>query len=122
MEFGERLKRLRRKNGLSLYRLAQRAGVSHSFLHALENGEKSPTLRTLEKICRGLGIDPADFFGPTQSPGQVPIPRHLWPLVQAAMQLSPAQVRSLTHFIDSLQDSESAFAQSAATGDDSDES
>lgn len=54
MEVGKRLKNIREKRKYSQYRLAQKSGISQSFLSSLEAGEKSPTINTLEKIGKNL--------------------------------------------------------------------
>ncbi|MCF8023836.1 MAG: helix-turn-helix domain-containing protein [Clostridiales bacterium] len=56
MNVGERIKAVRKKKGLSQYELAKRADISQSFLSYIERGEKSPTLRTLEKITKAMEI------------------------------------------------------------------
>jgi transcriptional regulator with XRE-family HTH domain len=48
--------------GLSQEELAARAGLSKNFLSAMERGEKSYTMRTLEKYLQGLGLEMAELF------------------------------------------------------------
>ncbi len=47
-----------RRTGLDMSRkqLAQRAGLSYSYLAEIENGAKSPSSRTLDAIAEGLGL------------------------------------------------------------------
>lgn len=54
--FGEQLKSLREKAGLSLNGLAAKAGVDHSQLARLESAERSCTLETAVKIAGALGV------------------------------------------------------------------
>ena len=50
-----RILRAKRENlGISQETLAERAGVDRSYVSILERGLKSPTLETLERICRAL--------------------------------------------------------------------
>ena len=63
MDISNRLLNLRKEMGVSQHRLSQLSGVSQSYLSYLEAGKKSPTVKTLKKICAGLGISIADFFG-----------------------------------------------------------
>jgi transcriptional regulator with XRE-family HTH domain len=49
--------RLRKAQGLSVYALAKRAGVSRSYLGAIEAGTYDPTISKLVKIASGLGVD-----------------------------------------------------------------
>lgn len=52
---------LDRKNW-SLYRLAKESDIAYSSLNNLFQRNTEPTLPTLRKICRGLGISLSDFF------------------------------------------------------------
>ena len=51
------LRRTRRRSGLSLRALAERAGTSHSTLSAYESGRKVPTVETLDRIVRAAGFE-----------------------------------------------------------------
>jgi len=54
-----RILRAKRENlGISQEVLAERAEVDRSYVSILERGLKSPTLETLEKICKALGTLP----------------------------------------------------------------
>lgn len=66
---GEVIKRLRERSGLSLRTLATRVDFSASFLSQLENGQVSPSIASLERIVRELGVTLADLFEASQSPG-----------------------------------------------------
>ncbi|MFQ3582345.1 MAG: XRE family transcriptional regulator [Chloracidobacterium sp.] len=65
---GENLELLRRQRGLSLERLAARAGVSRAMLGQIEAGDSAPTIAVLWKVARGLGVRFADLLG--DEPGQ----------------------------------------------------
>ncbi|MGB4337976.1 MAG: helix-turn-helix transcriptional regulator [Bacillota bacterium] len=98
IDIASRLKFLRDKRGMSIYRLAREAKVSQSFLSAIEAGQKVPTVTTLRKICEALGISLVEFF--TDEPTQVP--NHLRPLLDEGRRLKPAQVKKLAEFLASL--------------------
>jgi quercetin dioxygenase-like cupin family protein len=68
---GEVLKRARERCGLSLRTLGIRAGFSASFLSQLENGQVSPSIGSLEKICAVLGLTLAGLFEESQAPAPV---------------------------------------------------
>ena len=53
---GANLRRLRVKRGLSLERLARRAGVSRAMLSQIELGHSAPTINLLWKIARALDV------------------------------------------------------------------
>lgn len=59
---GQRLLSSREKRGLSLRTLAEKAGLSASFLSQVERDETSPSIASLEKIALALGMDMADLF------------------------------------------------------------
>ncbi len=48
--------RARRSSGLTLRALAERAGTSHSTLAAYEQGHKTPTVTTLDRVLRAAGF------------------------------------------------------------------
>jgi len=83
---GSRIKRFREEAGLSLSALADRAGVSKGYLHALENGkaeERRPSAKTLHAVAEALGITTADLLGRRVVSDDVPdIPRELRELAE----------------------------------------
>lgn len=54
-KFGLNIRRLRLKLGQSQTALAKRAGISLNYLGSLERGCQNPSLKTLEKVAKGLG-------------------------------------------------------------------
>jgi transcriptional regulator with XRE-family HTH domain len=60
--FGQRVRELRRRKNLSLEALAARAKLNSNFLQKLETGKQSPTLDSIEKVSRGLGVPVAQLF------------------------------------------------------------
>ena len=61
-DVGKRIKVLREERGWAKGTLATRAGIAPSYIPVLENGEKCPTIETLDAICFAFGITLADFF------------------------------------------------------------
>jgi len=57
-----RFKELRTARGLSIRKLAEEAGVSTETVYSLEHGRRQPSVRTLGKIARALGVEAKDFF------------------------------------------------------------
>ena len=55
---GSVLRAKREKLAISQEEVAERAGVDRTYVSILERGLKSPTLETLEKICKALGTLP----------------------------------------------------------------
>lgn len=60
--FGERVRELREKRGLSQERLAQAANLTTGFVNTVERGKKTPSLTTVVKLARGLKVDAAELF------------------------------------------------------------
>jgi transcriptional regulator with XRE-family HTH domain len=59
---GKLIKTLREETELTQEQLAKRAGVNHSYISLLENGERVPTVKTADKLCAALGISLAQLF------------------------------------------------------------
>ena len=55
VRFGLNVRRLRLKKGLSQPALARRAGISANYVGTLERGIQNPSLKTLERLAKGLG-------------------------------------------------------------------
>ena len=66
-DIGEKIRRLREKENITQNALANRAGVSPTYIYQLEQGLKSPTVEYLGYICAGLNISLAEFFAEEQS-------------------------------------------------------
>jgi transcriptional regulator with XRE-family HTH domain len=62
-DVGAVIRRLRRQRGISLRALAASAGVSASFLGAVERGDSDIALRRLALVAEALGRDVASLLG-----------------------------------------------------------
>jgi transcriptional regulator with XRE-family HTH domain len=60
--FGVHVKRLREVRRLSQEELATRSELAADTIRRLEHQEFSPSLRTLRKVCSGLGVSIAAMF------------------------------------------------------------
>jgi transcriptional regulator with XRE-family HTH domain len=56
LQLGERLKRVRRQQGLSGAALAQRVGISRTTLAAIESGDPSPSMGNYVRVMSALGV------------------------------------------------------------------
>jgi transcriptional regulator with XRE-family HTH domain len=63
---GPVLKRLRTRSGLSLRMLAAKVGFSASFLSQLEKAQVSPSIASLDRIARALGVTIVDLLQSAQ--------------------------------------------------------
>lgn len=57
-----RLRELRVGRRMTLKAVAERAGVSESFLSQIERGRAAPSLKTLQSIAHALGLNVGDLF------------------------------------------------------------
>jgi transcriptional regulator with XRE-family HTH domain len=61
--FAANVQRLRSKKKLSQKALADKVGISVSYVSMLERGQRSPPLETIEKMAKALGVTPANLLG-----------------------------------------------------------
>jgi transcriptional regulator with XRE-family HTH domain len=72
LQFGENLRRLRRRKGLSQEELAIRASLHRTEIGMLENGLRVARITTLLQLSGALGIEPGELFaGIDWTPGGV---------------------------------------------------
>lgn len=56
MNIAEKITRLRKDKKMSQSDLAERTGLTQTYISQIERGKQSPTLKSLEKISQALGI------------------------------------------------------------------
>ena len=95
---GLRLKQIRKERNIKLVNLAHDSGISQPSLSNVENGKKSLSIVTLEKVCDALGVSLSDFFSTQQNE----LPPKQYDLLQAAQHLSDTQLDSLINLINSF--------------------
>lgn len=71
---GGEIRRLREQVGLSTRELAARAGVSQPFLSQIERGASVPSMASVYRIARALGVRPGDLL-PAVHPLEVAVVR-----------------------------------------------
>jgi transcriptional regulator with XRE-family HTH domain len=57
-QVGLNVRRIRNQLKLSSRELGAKSGIGKSALSKIENNKRSPTIRTLEKIAKSLGVQP----------------------------------------------------------------
>lgn len=62
MEVGERLKYLRKANGLSQRQLASRSGVTNGLISMIEQGQTNPSVASLKRILDAIPMTFSEFF------------------------------------------------------------
>lgn len=58
--FGETVRMTRRRRRLSQEKLADEAGLHRTHISLIERGLREPSLETLVKLCRALGVSPGE--------------------------------------------------------------
>jgi len=61
VKIGANLKRERVRALLTQQELAERAGVGYPTISRIENDHAEPHFRTIRKLAKALGIDPAEL-------------------------------------------------------------
>jgi len=61
-DVGRNIQNLRKRCGLSIRQLAERAQVTAGIISCIERGKSSPSIATLHKIVTAMGSDLATFF------------------------------------------------------------
>ncbi len=61
-QFGEKVRELRLKQGLSQEELGDKAKLHRTYIGMIERGEKNITLENIEKIAKALGFPVSKFF------------------------------------------------------------
>jgi transcriptional regulator with XRE-family HTH domain len=59
-EFGQRLRELRQKRGLTQTALGTRIGVTHAAISLIEHGHRMPTLTQLIALMDAFDLEPMD--------------------------------------------------------------
>ena len=62
MDIGKRIIEIRKKQSITTNKLANKAGISQSYLREIEIGGKNPTVEILSYICDALNISLKEFF------------------------------------------------------------
>ncbi len=73
ISIGNKIKKLRENRGIHLRTLAERVGVSPSFISQLENNKTSPSLVTLKNIADALGTTVSFLIGDEKKETETPV-------------------------------------------------
>src|ERR671935_310014 len=122
VDVGERLRDIRRLRRATLKTIADRAGVSESFLSQVERGRASASIASLRRIAGALGVSVAALF----EPGGPPRPRVLrrdarpslaFGILGRKLLLTPRPLQHLEVFVGELDPGGSTGAEPYAHGD-----
>lgn len=65
IEFGKRLRALRRERSLSQEQLAELSGLDRTYISSAEIGKRNVTLQTINILAEALGVDPSVLVSET---------------------------------------------------------
>lgn len=72
LPFGAALRRLRLAAGLSQEQLGLEADVQRNFISLIELGQNQPTLSTIAKLARALGMKASELVAEAERPTRRP--------------------------------------------------
>jgi transcriptional regulator with XRE-family HTH domain len=122
VDVGERLRDIRRLRHATLKTIADRAGVSESFLSQVERGRASASIASLRRIANALGVSVADLFEPSGPPRPRVLHRDERPslafgILGRKLLLTPRPLQHLEVFVGELEPGGSTGAEPYAHGD-----
>ena len=62
LQFGKKLKEVRLKKKLSQGDIARKLGVHRSYISGLERGKRNPSLLTINKMAKAIGVEPKELL------------------------------------------------------------
>lgn len=62
LSIGKRIQTVRERAGLTQEQLEEKTGVNTKYISAIERGQKNVTVKTLEKMAKGLNIELYELF------------------------------------------------------------
>lgn len=60
--FGRKLQKVRKGVGFTQEKLADKTGLSTTFIGLIETGKRRPSMKTLQKISSALNVNMKDLF------------------------------------------------------------
>lgn len=105
MDIAKRVKTIRERKGISVYKLAKTSGISSTYLYEVEMGKKQPTVEIISRICDALDISLADFFA--ESKENIELRPTTYKLIEKIATLSEESIKYLEEQADLLKIKES---------------
>jgi len=94
---GERIRNLRKERGWSQEELGEKADLHHTYVGAVERGEKNASIDTLDKIADALDIEMVDLF--TLTKGKMNVDKLRACIIEEVKESSPATLKLIAALI-----------------------
>src|SRR5208283_2638256 len=94
---GERIRNLRKERGWSQEELGEKADLHHTYVGAVERGEKNASIDTLDKIADALGIEIVDLF--TLTKGKMNVDKLRAYIIEEVKESSPGMLKLIAVLI-----------------------
>jgi transcriptional regulator with XRE-family HTH domain len=122
VDVGERLRVIRSRRRQTLREVAERAGLSESFLSQVERGRASASVASLRRIADALGVAISDLFQPVEESRPRVLRRDDRPslafgILGRKLLLTPKPLHHLEVFVGELDPEGSTGAEQYAHGD-----
>jgi transcriptional regulator with XRE-family HTH domain len=122
VDVGERLRAIRRLRRCTLRTVAERSGLSESFLSQVERGRSSASIASLRRIADALGVSVSDLFEPAGPPQPRVLRRDDRPalsfgILGRKLLLTPKPLHHLEVFVGELDPGGSTGAEPYSHGD-----
>ncbi len=91
MNTNERLNQLMKERGITMYKLSVDSGLSQSTIANVFRRNTTPSIETLEMICKGFGITLSQFFADYEMVEMTP---ELKELFESWVNLRPEQKKA----------------------------
>ena len=111
MGFGERFRAARLALGVTQREIQRRTGVNNKQLGLIEKGKIMPRIDTVERLAKGLGVDPGGLIGDRTLPGMDALP-----IVGLYNQLPPETKKTVKALLADLAASSVRFPAANETG------
>ena len=89
--------------GISQVELAERMGVSKETIGKMERGTTAPSFKTLDSLCRELGISPRNLFPPSKYERHKSATTAMERLIAKAWELDDAEINWIIELIDAVE-------------------
>lgn len=100
MDIAERLKSVRTAKNISVYKLSQLSGVSETHIRDLERGDRNPSIDTLSRLAKPMGLSLSELF--SESDDAVYLTCEEKELIACFRKLSAEQAEALLCFLNAL--------------------